>query len=510
MVRVVKALSIRLEATAASHSVALVVTAVIAATLVGIAVSHFGFLLLVIPMAGLALSASIANPPLAVLGLLSLQSLAFNKSDEIDVWKMAYFALYLLVLAGWLIASARNTTLHMPLHKLFRRSSAAMPLLLFLIDLLLTILMLVGTSNADYFRWIRQFSLYSGYALFYVIGSTVQSKALIRRILITLWAIGLTTGVLGILLQDTLPVTITMQGQMSLLTVALLGVSFFQTERRFLLRLVFLTGAVAAPLLWLLPSFFSQDANELSFVLALTIAAATWLSLTFVVMKQYRGGLTRLLFVLLFAISVILLLGIPIVPATIDLASLEYTHRGDTFSLLDPSSILSLPTMAIRLAEVEVVPKYLARSPIFGLGLTFAVPDFELVDAYGRLPDYFTGYMHNGYLSMLLRVGILGTILFLLAIVGVMIDSFRLIAGTHHSTDDGTLAYMGITVVSLLVAILIYSVVASRFDDRGATSYIGILAGLTAAGLRLTAPDESTSSFAVTRADKPENRRSTS
>jgi hypothetical protein len=439
---------------------------------------------LLVMFACLALLICVISPPAAVLLLLALQSVAFYRTDEIDAPKIAYFAFHLVVVVGWLAYLAQQREGWRWIWLSVRHARSALPLLLFMVSIVLTLLWLFVDPSAGYLRWVRVFSQFTGYAMLFVVASSVHTRQALSRVTLALWATATATGLFGGYSTSGAPVAVAVNGQMNLLIVVLLGLSLFVVTGSFRLRFLFLASVVIVPMRWLLQSLFSVEQSGLSFVVATAAALAAWSVLFALARLKDARRLIRFLSAALVVCGVGLLVLFAFLGGS--LQDTQMAHRGTEFNPFDLSSILSLPTMYLRIQELIVTPLYLERSPIFGLGLTFEIPAGVLVDYYNRPVNYFGGFMHNGYLSTLLRFGVLGMAIFLWFLVSLIRDGWRLARLSADDSKAQSLPFLlGVTLCALVFSMMVYSVAASRFDDRGGTTYLGIVAGLAVAALRL-------------------------
>jgi hypothetical protein len=108
------------------------------------------------------------------------------------------------------------------------------------------------------------------------------------------------------------------------------------------------------------------------------------------------------------------------------------------------------------------------RSPVFGQGLGYAIPQV-FMDTGPIDSDLFM--VHDFYMYVPLKFGIIGIAVFL----GVLVSMVRTAISTFRQAQEPFDRAFAAGLASLLVALLVESITSSRFTDRTSTAMLAIL-----------------------------------
>ena len=124
-----------------------------------------------------------------------------------------------------------------------------------------------------------------------------------------------------------------------------------------------------------------------------------------------------------------------------------------------------------RLAESAVVLDHFVRSPVIGYGMGAEFSFFNPINSLTTT----TWYIHNGYLFMLYKFGVVGTILYLSFYLHMAITTAREAAGVADE-ETRILLY---SFFCIMTAMLIVNLTSPQFYDRVALLILTVLWGIS-------------------------------
>lgn len=128
-----------------------------------------------------------------------------------------------------------------------------------------------------------------------------------------------------------------------------------------------------------------------------------------------------------------------------------------------------------RLRENELALPVIKENPILGLG-----PGAEYRDPWG-VWDHYMGYIHNGYLFLLINVGIVGFIPFLWFSIAHVVKALSSWSKLHDPILKGIVIGFALS----YVAIVSSSVTSPRWIETAFTPLIGVVLGINQVAIRL-------------------------
>jgi O-antigen ligase len=167
----------------------------------------------------------------------------------------------------------------------------------------------------------------------------------------------------------------------------------------------------------------------------------------------------------LFVIAVLTLLGKESLPLQYVSAFIERTLRMTSSTILSSQENLS-----IRIEEIKYAWRQITQHPILGIGFfTSYRPVFSVYEKVSN-----TRYLHNAYLSIWLKTGLLGFFSFLWLSLRFVRRGFQHWGNVHDSflramTLGFTLAYLGLMISNL---------VAPNFVDGRSAMVFGVIMGV--------------------------------
>jgi O-antigen ligase len=121
-------------------------------------------------------------------------------------------------------------------------------------------------------------------------------------------------------------------------------------------------------------------------------------------------------------------------------------------------SLVQDPSLHARYNETQSVIQYIALNPIIGYGLGSTFRFFNPI--LGAMQEVF--YIHNGYLFLWFKLGIVGLGLFLLIYIYRLWEAIKIIYKSQHSLDYFLLC----AIASMLIAMLAISITSPQFISR--------------------------------------------
>lgn len=177
--------------------------------------------------------------------------------------------------------------------------------------------------------------------------------------------------------------------------------------------------------------------------------------------------------------SVVLVLSLAVVELAGSSAAIKNNSiAARVLSLRATSELEGSATVSDRLRENEKALEALRDSPILGIGwgVPYGVKDFGFDDGGFHLSD--RGFIHNQYLGLWLRSGLIGLVAFVAAMVLAIASGARWLR-SRADRDD---AWIGAGIITSLVAIAVSSLVAIYVIHP---SWAAVIAGLLALAANL-------------------------
>lgn len=403
----------------------------------------------------LALLGRCAMSPLKGLVLVvALSALFVRSTEEITLPEIVYGVLFGTVMLGWCA----------------RRLAAAQPFAPAAADRMLVWFLAVCVASAvpaflygnDMMKWLRELIPFLVFLPYLVIVTTLNRLSDLRWLCAAFLAVTVSMGVVNFyeywlnvanarelweliagrrapgepLFFATLAVTMTLiayEGFRGWRTVGYLALAVFAVVA---LAITFSRGAWVATLI------------ALGVAVVLMPARRRWTVI------KYAAGLG-----LLALVSITLFMG----PLAVDIVTVMAERFG---SILSAAVDLSLRN---RLAESAEVVSRIAESPVFGYGLGYYYSFFPLIPY--EMP---TWYVHNAYLYIWLKLGLIGLVVFLVWYFTVLIHGYRL----YRALRDPFLQPLILGVTSVMIAMLPLSVTSPQFIQKDSILFLALSMGI--------------------------------
>jgi O-antigen ligase len=136
--------------------------------------------------------------------------------------------------------------------------------------------------------------------------------------------------------------------------------------------------------------------------------------------------------------------------------------------MFSPAILTSEETLVFRWREIQHAWPHIARHPLTGIGLETAYrpPFFE--------GDPLTAYVHNAYISLWLKTGLLGLVPFLAVSVRFLRRGFRL----WRDVQDGFLQAVSLGLTLTYLSLMISSLVAPFLVANWSLAIFGVMLGI--------------------------------
>ena len=203
------------------------------------------------------------------------------------------------------------------------------------------------------------------------------------------------------------------------------------------------------------------------FALAITFSRGYWITTAvglFALVFLLRGQARRRM-ITLSALAMLLafVVGVVILPR---IFGALFTGIGERFSSVSINTL----SLQDRLAESEAVLHKITMSPIVGYGLGALFSFFDII-RHGTIE---TWYIHNGYLFILFKFGIVGFCLFFAMYLKRVLTLMNLWRRTKETADNPLVS----SFLLIPVMMLFLSVTSPQFDDRGSLLILSIIWGI--------------------------------
>jgi O-antigen ligase len=143
----------------------------------------------------------------------------------------------------------------------------------------------------------------------------------------------------------------------------------------------------------------------------------------------------------------------------------------DRYTETTTSEMLEDDTVKDRILESIDGWNAFMQSPVVGQGLGYRTETVYTVGEVEFQPESF--YMHNFYIYLLAKFGIVGSIVFLAFLISILRHAIK---GYFRRLDGFDKYYFG-SMAALMVALLMMSITAAAFNDRLSTALLGIMVG---------------------------------
>jgi O-antigen ligase len=226
-------------------------------------------------------------------------------------------------------------------------------------------------------------------------------------------------------------------------------------------------GVAASPL-WLAASGF------LGLQMVLTFSRNLWVSVALGAVVVVAGLPARVLRTVIVASAALLLLGVFAVlvgrVTETEYLTLDRVVTERALSLFQARTLESSQIQG-RLREVQLAWPTIASNMVAGVGL--GTPYLEH-PVWGQ--GETLSYLHNGYLAVLLKTGVLGLVAFAVLSVRMLRDSWKLRNSVH--------AEWGASLLGFVVVFLVSSIVTPRFFECEWMTVLGVGIGILALARR--------------------------
>jgi O-antigen ligase len=150
---------------------------------------------------------------------------------------------------------------------------------------------------------------------------------------------------------------------------------------------------------------------------------------------------------------------------------------GRATSIVTPDATLNSSSLQWRVFETEAAFSSLAESPQgVGLGNTYRPITTLSGEAAGYQGNPLNTFVHNSYLYIAVKTGVLGLAAFLWFCLAFLLCSWRLFRRMPHGPDR----WLVLTIVASFVGIMQWSVTEANFMQTCATATVGLMVGLLA------------------------------
>lgn len=172
------------------------------------------------------------------------------------------------------------------------------------------------------------------------------------------------------------------------------------------------------------------------------------------------------------------LIGIPIISGV----------YGRAQTLLSPEEVLTTNSLEWRQFEFDEAMRSIKEKPVLGVSLGNSYRDITTLqgEAQGWWTrgsqgagdvSRFTRYVHNSYLAIAVKMGLLGLIVFLCFCLAFVYKSWQL----YRSFSFGVIQGMVLAILSGFIGLLYWSIFMTHFIRSESTISIGMMTGLVAA-----------------------------
>ena len=386
---------------------------------------------------------SVQKPHVWIFFVIVAHVVMLERSEGITLEEVIFGMYFFGVVAWWFVASLLRG------EKIV--SSFADKCILVFFGLCLLSVLPALANQADPVKWFRELLIFIPYLLYFPLRKWLLAD---RKVLISAG--------LGFLAFSLI---IAVNNLLKYKTAAGAAIYTWQlvSGRQTANEPLFLTGVVVGLALFL----YAKEWRARVLLLSLVAFFAVTLMLTF--SRGYWVGLLIGMFVLAFIFKGKDRFRLVVVVPLLSLAAIGFFST--VFGFLGSSILQSIPERLVstgyvtrdvsflsRLSEAEVVVNTIISNPIVGQGLgTF----FRFHDPIQK-SMYETWYVHNGYLFLWMKTGLMGLAAFLLAYLAIIKTGWRIYKSDPTTFD----AHLAAGIASVLVAMLVVSLTSPQFITR--------------------------------------------
>jgi O-antigen ligase len=428
---------------------------------------------------GWLLYLSFQRPEILVIGYLTITSSIFIQTKALSI-SLGFGTIYLtdaililafvLIIVRWLTESD-FTLVSTPLD---------WALILFLGASLLSTSIAIIKGNLPFRQSLGEARNVASYLIFFIVTNLVRDRRQLFLLINGLVSLGAIVAIATIVQYTLGTSTILIPGRVEFVSRS------FQATRvippgQSLLIVSFILVFVAL----IIDS--SKSINVLRFILCgligvsiiITFFRASWIALVlsigfmgFLIGEKKRRRLLLIILMILLSIAFLIVIAITFWGPESGLLTLAEDALFRFSTLFDPATYFD-PSSSLRWRDFEyknALPQIISK-PFTGLGLgaryrPFTEKDWEEFD--GR------GYIHNGFIWILMKTGLFGILGVLSFLIGVIVR------GVRHWKNIPDLKYRAFTLASMLVTIIV--IVVSNVEPYVMTDYwtpvIGVIAGI--------------------------------
>jgi O-antigen ligase len=396
---------------------------------------------------------SVRNPSLWIFSIFIFHIIILIPSEGISIWEVLY-ALYAF---GITVLWAFNKWYR---HEIILQSFGDRTCFLFFIICCISYVPAI-IWKADAFKWLRELVMFLPYFLYLPF-----REALIKERKRTLLALGTGFLILSIYIAFTNYLNYKNAANTALYSWQLLAGRQHADEP------LFMTGILFGSVFYL----YARTARIKLMTLVLISFYVTALILTF--SRGYWFGAALGIVVLLMVLQrkpriELLYTIVGVILAVTLIILFAFGNYGS--SVLDTIiqraggqglSVIQDPSLRARYLETQSVIQYIARNPIvgYGLGASFFYHN-PLSQTYHE-----TVYIHNVYLFLWFKLGIIGLVLFLLTYMYHLWEAIKMIRKYQSSLEYFLLC----AIISLFIVMLVISITSPQFISRDSILVIAV------------------------------------
>ncbi|HEX5414474.1 MAG TPA: O-antigen ligase family protein, partial [Chloroflexota bacterium] len=232
--------------------------------------------------------------------------------------------------------------------------------------------------------------------------------------------------------------------------------------------------------------FFAAQYAYLNLGLIFTYSRAQWIAsalAVFVVFILLPGQVRTRLIVYSIGTALALAVGFGVVYSIAQEAfgaSVLDAVQARASSILDPNATLGSNSLEWRIFENDRAVASIGAHPIFGVGLgaIYRAPtSLQGEDIWGIRDQYrLTRFVHDGYLYLAVKMGVIGLLSFLLFVGAVLWTG---LTQRRHLTDQ-RLQAINLALMASVVGLLLWAITQPQFLLTESTAIIGLVTGVIA------------------------------
>lgn len=398
-----------------------------------------------------------------------IPQLDIGGANSLGIQDLLFFALLMTVFLK-LFSGRKNA---------IERSAPTVLLTVFLILGLLGVVNAVFTGTGFHLaaREAREFFLYIIYFMVLSLSPSDSNVKKLTNIVVAMAVLASLFSILQIFLGDKIAFLYGKVGTLNTLDSAVEGVERIGSGGLATINLAFFI--CLSILLQKIDKKYLVIFGILSIAILVSFNRGTWLSIILALMFLYpfverklKSGYLKIFIIL--GVSGVLIFGAGFLGVLGQKMEL-YTVAGiDRFASLMPGQVEEDGSVQGRLKETEIVFKKAMERPLFGYGLGAITQDnFMQGGVYSIQVDSW-GYVHNGYLYILFKLGFTGLFIFLLFIIVFISRAVRFL----HSIQDARLKPVYLGSLLFIVSIVPHSVASPRIMEGKYIIIIALALGL--------------------------------